>query len=97
MLGLWGSEAMPYINQKDRKSIDLNYRLPFTPGELNYKITRELNFYLRTKGLSYNSINDIIGALEAAKMEFYNRVVIKYEESKISVNGDVYSEEFMNG
>ena len=41
-------------------------------------------------GNSYATINDIIGALEGAKMEFYRRVVAPYEDEKIKENGDVY-------
>jgi len=42
------------------------------------------------QGPSYQTINDIIGALEGAKMEFYRRVVVPYEDKKIKDNGDVY-------
>jgi len=50
----------------------------------------EIKAYLRTKGISYQTFNDIIGALEGAKLEFYRRVVVRYEEEKIKANGDVY-------
>jgi len=46
--------------------------------------------YTINEGLTYQTINDVIGALEGAKMEFYRRVAVPYEEGKIILNGDVY-------
>ena len=62
-----------------------------TPGELNFQITELLIAYMEHHGLSYSTCNDIIGACEGAKLEFYRRVATPYEESKIAENGDVYS------
>ena len=61
-----------------------------TAGELNFIVTRILNRYVEQKGLSYQTINDIVGALEGSKMEFYRRVAVPYEQGKIEINGDVY-------
>lgn len=63
---------------------------PVTPGELNYKITKTCIDYARSKGTSYTTYNEIIGALECAKMEMYRRAVAPYEDTKITENGDVY-------
>jgi hypothetical protein len=59
-------------------------------GELNYIITRLLRLYVEHRGESYQTFNDIMGALEGAKAEFYRRVVAPYEDVKIQENGDVY-------
>jgi len=48
--------------------------------------------YLEQHELSYQKANDIIGALEGAKLEFYRRVVSGYENRKISSHGDMYGE-----
>jgi len=86
---------MPYIKQERRDALhndscfDYNSNM-IDAGELNYTITSILNEYTSTKGLSYQTINDIIGALEGAKMEYYRRVAAPYENSKIALNGDVY-------
>ncbi len=61
-----------------------------TAGELNYSITLLLISYLETKGENYQTYNDMIGALEGAKMELYARKVRPYEDKKIDENGDVY-------
>ena len=79
---------MPYITQEDRDDLELGP--PETPGELNYEITMLLVEYLAVRGESYQTYNDMIGVLEAAKMELYRRKVIGYEEKKRKLNGDVW-------
>lgn len=85
----------PYIDQTTRdefREVGASGHNPVTvhPGELNYEITLKLLKYLEVNGLSYRTINDIIGALEGAKLEFYRRIVVQYEDGKIKENGDVY-------
>jgi len=58
--------------------------------ELNYVITSICIEYLNTKGKNYQAVNDIVGALEGAKLEFYRRIAAPYEDMKIKQNGDVY-------
>lgn len=80
---------MPYITQDRRREA---WSHPNSAGELNYAFTNLIIGYLRP-GISYQTINDIIGALEGAKAEFYRRVVVPYEDKKIKENGDVYPHE----
>lgn len=80
---------MPYIKQSAADEISKGRKLE-TPGELNYVITVMCLDYLDSKGLSYQTINDIVGALEGAKMEFYRRAAAPYEDKKILEHGDVY-------
>jgi hypothetical protein len=63
---------------------------PNEPGQLNYAITCVLKDYIEMNDLNYQTINDIVGALEGAKLEFYRRVAAPYEDTKIKENGDVY-------
>lgn len=79
---------MPYIHPVLRNDETFS-----TPGDLNYHITRLLCRYVTEQGLSYRTLNDVVGALECAKQEFYRRVVIPYEDHKIIENGDVYPDE----
>jgi hypothetical protein len=81
---------MPYIEQKARKEIEEG-RKPQTAGELNYAITLMIYDYYKRIG-RYQSVNDIVGALNCASMEIYRRVVAGYEDKKIAENGDVYGE-----
>ena len=84
---------MPYIKQDDRKlfdeHIDKIAEHLLTLGELNYCITRICHKWIENRGLRYNSINDVMGALECAKMEAYAKIARPYEEDKIVENGDV--------
>jgi len=80
---------MPYIKEGRREDLEAGLSMS-VPGELNYKITLLLNQYMNVKGLNYQTINDILGALEGAKHEFYRRVAVPYENKKIDENGDVY-------
>lgn len=82
---------MPYIKQRDRNEIDTNVRGAETPGELNYQITGLcLDYMDRVRSINYTTINEVIGALECAKQEFYRRIATPYEKNKIKENGDVY-------
>lgn len=81
---------MPYITATQRVEIDHLGVDPTSPGELNYAITKVISNYLQNKHCIYTTINDIIGALEGAKMEFYRRVVVPYEDKKLRLHGDVY-------
>jgi len=79
---------MPYIPKERR--VQVRGTGAVSTGELNFEITAILNDYLNARGLSYSTINDIVGALEGAKMEFYRRVAAPYEDGAIVRNGDVY-------
>lgn len=82
---------MPYITQDRRDNLDLiAAEAPKNAGELNYMFTRLALMYLRTNGTNYQHFNDIIGAMEGAKLELYRRRVADYEDAKIQQNGDVY-------
>lgn len=78
--------GMPYLKHKTPSAL----LFPANTGELNYAITMLVIEYLQREGLSYKTCNDIVGAMESAKMEFYRRVVSPYENQKAFENGDVY-------
>lgn len=80
---------MPYIPESQRDQIVTTGAYE-SPGKLNYLFTVLIQEYIACNKLSYQSINDILGALEGAKLEFYRRVVVPYEDEKIKENGDVY-------
>lgn len=83
---------MPYIEQKRRDALDPMWDTPNNAGELNYVITKLLLKYIDVHSpLSYQLINDVLGALEGAKQEFYARIARPYEDQKILSNGDVYT------
>jgi hypothetical protein len=59
-------------------------------GDLNYLVTQLCQELLEVKGESYSTYNEIIGALECAKLELYRRKIAGYEDKKIAENGDVW-------
>jgi len=79
---------MPYIKKEDRDRI-FDGDSPSNAGELNFLITLMIDEYWHENGMNYQAFNDIIGALEGAKMEYYRRRVAYYEMVKCQENGDV--------
>lgn len=82
---------MPYIPENEKRVV--NRIGPSTPGQLNYALTRVGVDYLRAISLgtpSYADMTEVLAAFEAAKLEFYRRVMAPYEDQKIAENGDVY-------
>lgn len=89
---------MPYILKEDRKKflVPLMNLEPKTPGELNYILTMICHQYLaQSSGVNdkyasrYQAHNDVIGALEGCKLEFYRRMTANYEDVVIDRNGDL--------
>ena len=84
---------MPYINHKEQRELRdkisgiVDHKT--TEGELNFILTTIIGEYVIKKGLRYKQINDVLGALQGCKLEFYRRVAIPYEDMKIEENGDV--------
>ena len=80
---------MPYIKAEQRHDIMIEGRSPCTPGELNFVLTKVVCRYIHERGLSYTTANEIVGTLDACKLEFYRRIVVPYEQCKQEENGDV--------
>lgn len=89
---------MPYIDQKGRDFYERNGLEQLvnavvsdgvTAGDLNYLFTRLAMAYT-SKNMNYQKINDVLGALEGAKLEFYRKRVSSYEDIKEKMNGPVY-------
>jgi len=79
---------MPYVKPRLRDILDEGGQ-PQSTGELNYLFTKLIQWYLDGH-VNYDKINAVVGALDCAKMEFYRRVAVPYEEKKREENGDVY-------
>jgi len=81
---------MPYIKQERRDAI-LGGAKPQDAGELNFAITVLVDNYLKDKGgVRYAHLNEVVGALDCAKLELYRRVAGPYEDKKMAEAGDVY-------
>jgi len=85
---------MPYISEQNRRELmwvdraleDLNESKKMSAGELQYVIALAIK---HIGPENYQDMNDIMGALAGAQMEFYRRTVAPYEDTKIVLNGDV--------
>ena len=85
---------MPYIKPEDRTKYEVLVNEMChsdiqSAGELNYLITQLVYNFMSSRGESYQSYNDVMGALEGAKLELYRRSISAYEDEKIKTNGDV--------
>lgn len=81
---------MPYIDGTKRKALADKIMCMNVAGELNYLVTQLCQEYLELHGEKYQTYNDIVGALECAKIELYRRKTAPYEDVKIKENGDVW-------
>lgn len=77
---------MPYIPKGERYTAAKH---PTTPGELTYALTEVMVGYLGNSP-RFQDYAEVLGAVEAAKLEFYRRQVAPYETGKMTLNGDVY-------
>ena len=85
---------MPYITEDDRDQFvfvegaleDVTKYKKLTAGELQYIIALAIK---HSQPENYQDMNDVMGALAGAQMEFYRRTVAPYEDTKIVLNGDV--------
>lgn len=91
---------MPYIQEKDREkmaltamkslAIDSLQGGKLVPGNLNFIFSTIIGHILEeTGGLSYTSMNNLVGVLDCVKMELYRRLTAPYEDLKIMQNTDV--------
>lgn len=84
---------MPYIKDREKYNLLLSVMKDIkidNPGDLNYLITKLMVRYLQIHGERYQFYNDMVGALECAKLELARRKINIYEEIKVVENGDVY-------
>jgi hypothetical protein len=82
---------VPYIKQLDRYRLNLGLSQidPITAGELNYCISVLVQKWAKTKGISYQTLNEADGVIGCVQKEFYRRFIVPYEDKKIAENGDV--------
>ena len=80
---------MPYINQAVRSSLEEG-RKPTKPGELNYLLSQHIRSFIAMNGKSYTTLNAVAGVLACLSMEVYRRITARYEDDKMSENGDVF-------
>jgi len=88
---------MPYIPQEQRTIINqkmsdlLATAGDLTDGQLNYIISNLIYTHLQKTNINYSKLNSMIGVLDCAKLELYNRLITPYETQKITENGKLYN------
>jgi len=82
---------MPYVHKDIRRSIDEGQTQPESAGMLAYEIQWLLERYMLHNMQQFSTIAECLGALEAAKMDFQERIVRPYEKAKLKENGDVWN------
>ena len=84
---------MPYIRQIERNILDPIIDEISTvvehDGQLNYIITRLCHNWIIKVGKRYTRLNQVIGVLHCAAMEFYRQLAVPYEDIKKKENGAV--------
>lgn len=85
----------PYIDKETRSNLDNLEGEPNSPGELQYLIAKQIKKFLKrrtrlNRKIRYQDLNDVMGALAGAQMEFYRIKVEGYEDRKMEENGGVY-------
>jgi hypothetical protein len=86
---------MPYIAQDDRDGFEefrgvVSGIEPKTAGEIQYMIAVIVAEFMKNSDYRYQNMNDVMGALNGANLEFYRRYVAPYEDECIAKNGDVF-------
>ncbi len=87
---------MPYISTKAREYyrydiLNLVNKLKtvgFPAGDMNF-IFSMLAGHAYLHASNYQKINDVVGALEGAKLEYYRRVAQGHEDLKVLQNSDI--------
>ena len=85
---------MPYIPQYRRIELERLDKIN-SIGELNYVLTTQILDYLNDPDegtINYTKYNAVMGVLECIKQELYRRLIVPYENKKITENGDVYND-----
>ena len=84
---------MPYIRQIERDALDDHIdalsKCVEHDGQLNYIISRLCHNWIIKVGQKYTRLNQVIGVLECAKLEFYRMICGPYENEKQRDNGAV--------
>ncbi|NCC25137.1 MAG: hypothetical protein EOM25_08040 [Deltaproteobacteria bacterium] len=84
---------MPYIDPKRRELFDRHLeecaRSIESEGEMNYCIYKLATLVVAKTGESYSRLAMCSSAMEHAKLEWYRRRLVPYEDLKIQKNGDI--------
>jgi len=83
---------MPYLTEERKLELAAGLT-PTTSGDLTYQIQQAIQTYLKTDRVNFARLAEVLGILEAAKVDFVDRVLLPYERNKRTENGDVWSDD----
>lgn len=77
---------MPYVPQFRRAMVEVEG--PANAGELTYQLYKTALDYI-DGARAFGKFAEVLGAIEACKLELYRTQVAPYEDQKREENGDV--------
>ncbi|MFW6357458.1 MAG: DUF6899 family protein [bacterium] len=84
---------MPYIPQNRRSELDAHIEaladMVAGQGELNYCFYKLSTLIIERIGESYDNLSMCSSAMDHAKMEWYRKRLVPYEDTKIREHGDI--------
>lgn len=81
---------MPYIAKERRAILDQGLDQPSNAGELAYVLTAVVERYHRHLGQRFQTMSDVLGAIESTKDEYQRCVVRPHEDQRRIENGAIY-------
>ncbi len=87
---------MPYITTHEKQALE-NGTAPETVGQLTWALQQTVERYIDTRGLSYTTLAECLGALSGAEHDLVRRVLTPYEERKQRENGDAWASPIVSG
>lgn len=82
---------MPYINPNRAaelaKSHHLDFDEPLKPGDIAWAVSEDVAAYLEQNGVSFETLNAMVGVLENVKNELHSRLIDSYERAKRNSGG----------
>lgn len=93
---------MPYVDEHTiEELLDNPYNAGENVGDLTFLLTSKLATYLDERlmdegELRYADLTEVLAALEGAKADFIERVLLPYEATKRFQNGDVWGAHVIN-
>jgi hypothetical protein len=82
---------MPYLDDNGKECVAAG-KLAGSAGELTYMLQQAITEHMLwfDRPLRYEDYAAILGALEGAKADFIDRILLPYEKKKRKENGDVW-------
>ena len=82
---------MPYIDPRRAAALADSHQLesadPLKPGDIAWAVSEDVAAYLDQNGMSFETLNAMVGVLENVKSELRLRLIDYYEQAKLNEGG----------